>query len=196
MKIVKESIDRFFDYDLHIETRTIYIGDGEDGSGVGPKMAEKVIKAFIIFNATPEKPVRIILNTKGGDIFDGYAVYDAIKASPCHVTIEVMGSAMSMGSIILQAADERLIHPHSTVMIHDGHDSMEMNIRDIEKWAEFYKKVDRPRMYALFAEKTGKPAHYWEKKAVNDYVMTAQQAVDEGLADRVVGTEEEEEPHE
>jgi len=192
-KIYKESIDRFFDYDLHLETRTIYIGDGEDGSGVGPKMAEKVVKAFTIFNMTPDKPVTVLLNTKGGDVFDGYAIYDAIKDSPCHVTIEVIGAAMSMGSIILQAADLRVVHPNATIMIHDGKDSMDqVHIRDLEKWAEYYKKIDRPRMYQLFADRTGKPFSYWEKKSANDYIMTAQQALDEGFVDKIKGQEDSE----
>jgi len=192
VKIVKESIDRYFDYDLHIETRTIYIGDSED-NGVGPLMAERVIKAFTLFNMTPDKPVRIILNTLGGSVWHGYAIYDAIKASPCHVTIEVMGSAMSMGSIILQAADERIMHPNAIFMIHDGSETYEekTHVRDIERWAEYSKKIDRPRMYQIFAEKSGKPAHYWEKKSVNDYILTAEQVVEEGLADKVFGQEEE-----
>jgi ATP-dependent Clp endopeptidase proteolytic subunit ClpP len=191
MKIVKESIDRFFDYDFHVETRTIYIGDGEDNQ-IGPLMAGRVIKALVLCNMTPDKPVRIILNTSGGSVFDGYAIFDAISASPCHVTIEVMGSAMSMGSIILQAADERIIHPNVVFMIHDGHESHEgINVRDFERWAEYSKKIDRPRMYQILAEKSGKPAHYWEKKSVNDYILTAEQVVEEGLADRVYGEEEE-----
>lgn len=82
MKIVKESVDRWFDYDLHFESRTIYVGDTEDeGSitGVGPLMAERVIKAFEVFNMTPDKPVKIILNTVGGCVYNGYAIYDTIK---------------------------------------------------------------------------------------------------------------------
>lgn len=192
MKIVKESIDRFFDYHLHIETRTIYVGDSED-EGVGPTMAERVIKAFTLFNMTPEKPVRVILNSQGGSVCHGYAIYDAIKSSPCHVTIEVMGSAMSMGAIILQAGDERIIHPNAIVMIHDGSESFDsLNVRDIERWAEYSKKVDRPRMYELFAAVSGKPISYWEKRSVNDYILTARQVVDEGLADKIFQAEEQE----
>lgn len=190
MKIVKESLDRFFDYDIHIETRTIYVGDSEE-SEVGPLMSERVIKAFVIFNMTPDRAVRIILNTSGGYAFHGYAIYDAIKSSPCHVTIEVMGQAQSMGAIILQAADTRVVHPNCLVMAHDGTDSHEhVGVRDVESWAHYSKKVDRPRMYQIFAERSGKPAHYWEKKCANDFILTAEEAVEEGLADKVFGQEE------
>lgn len=194
MKIVKESVDRWFDYDLHIETRTIYVGDTEDEgevTGVGPLMAERVIKAFSLFNMTPDKSVRIILNTVGGCVFNGFAIYDTIKSSPCHVTIEVLGHAQSMGVIILQAADERIVHPNAIIMAHDGSDSYEnMPSRDVESWADYSKKIDRPRMYQIFAEKTNKPSHYWEKRCSHDFIMTAEQAVEEGLADKVFGQEE------
>lgn len=189
MKIIKEGIDRYFDYDLHVETRTIYIGDGEDDTGVGPKMAEKVIKAFTIFNVTPDKPVKIILNSKGGDWYDGMSIYDVIKSSPCHVTIEVMGSAMSMGSVILQAADERVVHPNSTVMIHDGYDGFEGHPRSFEKSAEQSKKL-RMRMYEIYSQRSGKDTKYWEKKSDHDLYMTADEAVAEGLADKVFDKEE------
>lgn len=187
MKIVKESIDRFFDYDLHIESRTIYVGDGEDSDGIGPRSSEKLVKALVLFNSTPDKPVRILLNTKGGDIFEGYAMFDAIRSSPCHVTVEVIGSAMSMGAVILQAGDERVIHPNATIMIHDGGDNVDMNLRDLERWARFYEKTDRPRMYHILAKRTGKPAIYWDKRSRNDYILTAEQALAEGLVDKIAG---------
>lgn len=196
-KIVKESLDRFFDYDLHIETRTIYLGDNEDEHGdvagqVGPLMAERLIKTLILFNQTPEKPIKIILNTGGGYVTHGYAIYDAIKASPCHVTIEVMGQASSMGVIILQAADERIIHPNAILMAHNGTDSHNMaDVINIEKWAEYSKKVDRPRMYEIFAEKSKRKASYWEHKCVHDFIMTAEQAVEEGLVDKIYDTKAE-----
>lgn len=135
-KIVKESIDRFFDYGIHVETKTIYMGSEEyvddQESGTDHKMAENMIKALHVLNLTPDKPIKIIMNNLGGNWTDGMAIYDAIKASPCHVTIEVMGQAMSMGSIILQAADERIMHPNATMMIHDGQDGYVGHAKNFE----------------------------------------------------------------
>lgn len=190
MKIVKESVDRFFDYGLHIETRTIYLGDTEtdegESNGIGPLVTERLIQAFVLFNTTPEKPVRILMNSSGGSVFNGFAIYDMIKSSPCHVTIEVLGQCQSMGSLILQAADERIIHPNAVIMVHDGTDSYsDMHVRDVERWAEYGKKVDRPRMYAIFADRSKRSAHFWEKKCAHDLILTPQEAVILGLADKV-----------
>jgi ATP-dependent Clp endopeptidase proteolytic subunit ClpP len=189
-KFHKESIDRFFDYDIHPESRTIYIGDVMDGE-VGPALAERVIKALHLLQVqSKESAIKVILNSKGGDWYDGIAIYDAIKACPCHVTIEVFGAAMSMGSIILQAADERIMHPNATLMIHDGSDYFEGHARNMEAWAK-QSALLRKRMYEIYSEVSGKPASFWEKKCLVDYVLTATEAVEQGLADKVAATEEE-----
>lgn len=195
-KIVRESIDRFFDYGLHVETRTIYMGSEdydlfEGGeTGTDHKMSERIVKAIHILGATPDKPIKIIMNNLGGDWYHGMAIYDAIKSCPCHVTIEVMGYAMSMGSIILQAADDRIMHPNATIMIHDGYDGFVGHSKNFEAWAEQSKKL-RQKMYQIYSDKTGKEKKYWEKKCTIDFIMDADQALQEGLVDSIIGKEEE-----
>jgi ATP-dependent Clp protease, protease subunit len=192
MRLVRESVDRFFDYGLHLETRTIYMGDGS-GDAVDEHMAEKVIKAIhLLTSADPEKPIRVILNSFGGCWYNGMAIYDAIRSCPCHVSIEVLGSAMSMGSIILQAADERIIYPNATLMIHDGYETIgEVPPKTFEAWAQ-QSKLTREQMYGIYAERSGKPAKYWEKRCSHDYILSAEQAVSEGLADKIAGEEKNE----
>ena len=190
MKFNKDNLDKFYDYDMHIETRTIYVGDTND-DGVGPRMAEFLIKSIHVLSASaPDRPIKIILNSQGGSWFDGLAIYDAIKASPCHVSIEVMGSAMSMGSIILQAADERILHPSATIMIHDGYSGIDADVRTFENWADFDKKIRRPKMYEIYSERSKKPPKYWERRCSHDYILTADQAIEEGLADKLFGEDE------
>jgi ATP-dependent Clp endopeptidase proteolytic subunit ClpP len=190
-KIIRESIDRFFDYGIHVETRTIYMGSedySENGSETGTdhKMAEKIIKAIHILSTTPDKPIKIIMNNLGGDWYHGMAMYDAIKSCPCHVTIEVMGYAMSMGSIILQAADERIIHPNANIMIHDGYDAFSGHSKNFELWAEQSKKLRR-KMYEIYSERTGKGIKYWEKRCTLDFIMDAKEALSVGMVDSIAG---------
>ena len=86
-------------------------------------MAERAIKALHILDSTAptgDKPITVIMNNPGGDEYHGMAIYDAIKSCKNHVTIVVFGMAMSMGSIILQAADKRVMSANSRVMIHYG----------------------------------------------------------------------------
>ena len=177
----KENIDRFFDYGIHTDARTIYVGD------IDQDASANVIKAMRLFNSNPQ-PITILLNSFGGCWYNGMAIYDAIHDSPCHVTMEVLGSAMSMGAVILQAADDRVIHPHATLMIHDGLESRENDTpRTFEAWAVESKR-NRQTMYRILADRTGKTVRYWERKCGSDYLLDATEALAEGLVDQVVET--------
>lgn len=181
MRLHKDNIDRWFDFGVHLETRTIYVGEE-----VGELAAEKLIKGVHLLRAADEeKPIRIILNSPGGDWDHGIAMYDFIAACPFNVTIEVVGHAMSMATIILQAADHRVIHPNSRIMIHDGTESLDgVTPRSFEAWAR-ESKATRETMYRIFAERSGKAEKYWEKRCANDFIMTAEEAVESGLADNI-----------
>ncbi len=188
MKYIKEGIDRFLDSDLHVETRTLYIGDSEEG--VDYTTAKNVIKALHILQTMgPEKEINIILNSFGGCWYHGIAVYDAMMGCSCHITATVFGAAMSMGSIILQAADVRVIHPNATVMIHDGYETQVDNTpQTFQNWAD-YSKITRKRMYDIYAKRSGHPPSYWKRKCAADLILTAEQSVEVGLVDRIFGDE-------
>jgi ATP-dependent Clp endopeptidase proteolytic subunit ClpP len=179
----KDSIDRFFDYDIHVESRTVYLGDGDEG--VDRLMAAKLIKAMHLLNVVDDA-ITILLNSFGGCWYNGLAIFDAIASSPCHVTAEVLGAAMSMGAVILQAADERVLHRHASLMLHDGFETRTGDIpKTFENWAEESKR-SRRQMYRIFADRSGQPASYWERVCASDFILTAEEAKSEGLVDRIV----------
>ena len=135
----------WFDQNLDIETRTIYMGSmgssyEEGESGVDNFMAEYFIKGMHFLESRGKKPINIIMNNPGGDWYHGMAIYDSIKYSSCVNSIKVYGHAMSMGSIILQAADERIMMPSSRFMIHYGTDGKYSHSKITEKWAEEAKR--------------------------------------------------------
>jgi ATP-dependent protease ClpP protease subunit len=71
-------------------------------------------------------------------------------------------------------------------MIHDGTDYFEGKPRDLESWASHGRGV-RKRIYEIYATKSGKSTKYWEKKCINDFILSAQETVREGLADKISG---------
>ncbi len=109
-KLVKESADKWLHNNVDTLNRTIYMGSvrGEMGDepGVDAFMAESVIKAMYLLETLNSDPITILMNNPGGDFFHGLAIYDAIQTAKSHCTIKVFGHAMSMGSVILQAADK------------------------------------------------------------------------------------------
>lgn len=152
-KFKKDDVDQFMDNHIYLPTRTIYMGsmsssDDEGESGTDYHMAETVVKALHILDNQDavsmkgEKPINVIMNNIGGEVYHGMAIYDAISNCKNHVTIRVYGHAMSMGSIILQAADQRIMTRHSRIMIHYGSFGMHQHTKIVYKWASETKKFD------------------------------------------------------
>lgn len=187
-RITKEGIDRFFDYGLHVETRALYLGDGDDGE-IDATVAKNVVKALHILGSTPDKEITVYLNSFGGCWFNGLAIFDAMKFCEAPITAYVIGSAMSMGSVVLQACGTRLIYPNATMMIHDGY---ETRVSDMPttfiNWAEHAKR-SRNRMYEIYAERSGRTTSFWRRKCANDFIISAPEALELGLVDGIVGAQ-------
>lgn len=184
----REDLDRWFDYSVYAPKRLLYIGDG-DGE-VDANMHELAIKGLLFLDSWSDAPITVHLNSMGGDWYHGMGIYDTIQALRSHVTIIVTGSAMSMGSLILQAADTRILSPHSCVMIHDGSEHLQADCKSVEAWAEQSKKT-RKRMYEIYLERIRAKKPRFTMKQVealcsHDTVLSAEQAIEYGLADQVL----------
>lgn len=192
-RINKDGIDRFLEYDIWLEGRVLFIGaqmalaasDDYSVDEISPFHTERLIKGLALLETKPEEPIKIYLNSPGGDLYQGLAIYDAIKRSPCFIEIIATGQCMSAASIILQAADKRILTKSCTVMIHDGQDAISGHPSDVKRWADFGQQINK-LMYEAYAEKSKKPVSYWKKKCEKDYILTSEQALNEGLADEVI----------
>lgn len=193
-RIVKDDIDRFHDYKIHIPTRTIYMGsenyDDEGEGGVDGLMAERFVKNITLLDSASDEPITILMNNIGGDEYHGFAIYDAIKCCRSKIIIKVFGHAMSMGSIILQAADTRIMAPTSRQMIHYGTWDAGGHAKTAQKWAQEGLKIDKwmEKMYlAKIQDKN--PEYIMEQLKIqldHDTFFTAQESVAMGLADQVL----------
>ena len=134
--------------------------------------------------AVTAKTINLHLNTPGGDVFDGIAIYRAIKNHPANVTAYVDGLAASAGSFIAMAADQVVMEPHSKMMIHEAFGLAIGNAEDMTKMAERLNSTSS-EIASIYAEKAGKDADYWRAQMKAETWYTDQQAVDAGLADQV-----------
>lgn len=177
----QEHIDCLFSNGLWIPGRFIAMLEDVDGQA-----AKKVISGLRILEQSPE-PIHIALNSPGGSTIDGMAMYDAISMCSNHVTITVYGEAASMGAVILQAADHRVMAPHAMLMLHDGTDgATDIHCRDFERRAEESKR-SREEMYQIFADRSGKSKSHFRRRLGRDCYYTAEQALKEGLIDGIAG---------
>lgn len=193
-RIVKDDIDRFHDYKLYIPTRTIYMGsesyDGDGEGGVDGLMAERFVKNITLLDNASQEPITVIMNNIGGDEYHGFAMYDAIKCCRSQVIVKVFGHAMSMGSIILQAADVRIMAPTSRQMIHYGTWEFGGHAKTAQKWAKEGSKIDSwmEKMYLVKIHDKNPEYTLEQLKALLDHdtFFTAQESVAMGLADQVL----------
>ena len=201
-RVNRDDVDKFHDYGLYIPTRTLWMGSedfdlSEGESGTDGKMAERIVKNLHILEGINKDPITILMNNVGGDEYHGFAIYDAILACKSVVTIKVFGHAMSMGSIILQAADERVMAPTSRMMIHYGTWGVSDHAKTARKWSDEGVKIDQWMEDMYMAKIKEKNAAFTvlslKKMLDHDTFLTAQESVDLGLADKVLN---EEEPHE
>lgn len=128
------------------------------------------------------------LNSPGGDIFDGLAIYQALKDHSAKVTIKVDGLAASIASVIAMAADELVMAPKSTMMIHDGWSMGVGNAHDLRKLADVLDKQS-DIIASVYSDRTGQPSDFWRDRMRDETWYNAQEALDAGLIDQIEGQE-------
>lgn len=199
-KVNRNDIDNFHEYSLYLPTRTLYMGSEEHDengeSGTDGAMAARLIKNVHLLESINKEPITIIMNNIGGDEYHGFAIYDAIKSCESHVTIKVYGHAMSMGSIILQAADDRLMAPTSRQMIHYGTWGVHDHAKTAQQWAKEGRKIDI-WMENMYMEKILEKNPKFKIKKLkemldHDTFLTAEESLELGLCDRILGEENKE----
>jgi len=195
-KHTKDDIDKLHDYSIYTPSRLIYIGSEQSDSdlnesGTDYLMAERLIKNIEILEHINADPITIIMNNLGGDFYHGMSVYDRIISSKCHVTIKAFGYAMSMGSLILQAADVRIMSPNATMMIHYGEAGIETTSKNFQQWAKEYDRTDGVMESILYKKMVEKNPDFKIKELRKmlslDTFFQAEQALALGLIDQIEG---------
>lgn len=188
-------IDQFHEKSIYLPTRTIYMGSEESHiehgeSGCEAVMAERAVKNLHILDTISDEAITILLNNPGGDEFHCFAIIDAIKACRSEVTIKVFGHAMSAGSLILQAADKRVMAPTSRQMIHYGTWACNDHSKTFQKWAKEGQKIDDWMELYYLARIREKLPNFklsaLRKMLDHDTFLTAEESVKLGLADEIL----------
>ncbi len=126
------------------------------------------------------------INSPGGDIFDGLAIYQALKSHPADVTVIVDGVAASIASVIAMAANKLVMAPKATMMIHDGWSVSCGNAAEMRKMADVLDKQSEI-IASVYSDRSGQPVDFWRAQMLEESWYNAQEAVNAGLADEVEG---------
>jgi ATP-dependent Clp protease protease subunit len=168
-----------------LEQRKIFLW-----GAVTDETAKDITEKLLYLEATgPGKEITFYVNTPGGSITAGMAVYDTMQLISSPITVVVTGMAASMGSILLCAAPKgrRLLFPHSRVLIHQPLISGRMigPASDINIQAKEMEKI-RAELNQILATASGQPLERINRDTDRDFYLNAQEAIEYGLADRIV----------
>lgn len=126
------------------------------------------------------------LNSPGGDIFDGLAIYQSLKDHPGDVTMKIDGLAASIASVIAMAGDRIVMAPKASMMIHDGWTMSVGNAAEMRKTAELLDKQSQI-IASVYADRAGQTVEFWRDRMGEDTWYNADEALQAGLVDEVEG---------
>jgi ATP-dependent Clp protease protease subunit len=180
--------ERAFDiFSRLLRDRIIFInGPIDDGIAA-------VVNAQLLFLEAdnPEKLIAMYINSPGGVVTSGLAIYDTMQWVKCPIATVCMGTAYSMGSFLLMAgsAGQRIALPNASIMVHQPSGGFQGFASDIQRHAEDILKTKR-RLNSLYARHCGRTYEEVERTLDRDHFMTSEEAKEWGLVDHVYSTRE------
>ena len=173
-------------YDIYsrlLKDRIVFLGDEVHSVSAG-----SVIAQLLFLEAEdPEKDIFLYINSPGGVVTDGLAIYDTMQYIKCDVSTICIGMAASMGAFLLAAGTKgkRLALPNAEIMIHQPLGGAKGQATDIEIAAKHILRT-KERLNAILAERTGQPIERIKEDTERDNYMSAQEALDYGLIDKII----------
>ena len=178
-------------YDLYsrlLKDRIIFLG-----SPVDDYVANSIVAQLLFLESEdPEKEISLYINSPGGVITAGLAIYDTMQLISSPVSTICIGQAASMGAVLLAGGEKgkRFILPHSRVLIHQPLGGARGQASDIEIQAKEILAMRRT-LNGILSDHTGQTLKKIQKDTDRDYIMTATEAVKYGIVDSIIGKKEE-----
>lgn len=185
MKVKTDELDQWHDYNIYTPARLINL-DGD----IDKETASEFIKNIRLLDHVSDRDITVLINSGGGDVAQGMAIYDAIKECHSKVITHVIGPTSSMASIIFQAGDERIISANATLMIHIGSDEYpEDHKLNVKRWIKENDRIGDIADDILYKKIRQKKPRFKKEKFQEiltfDTIYTAKEAIEMGLADKI-----------
>ena len=175
--------ERSYDiYSRMLEDRIIFLS-GE----INDAMANTIVAQLIYLEGKdPSKPISLYINSPGGSVSAGLAIYDTMNYIKCEVHTICVGLAASMGAFLLSSGEKgkRFALPNSEIMIHQPFGGAQGQASDIKIQAEHILKT-KAKLNKILAENSGKSVEQIEKDGDRDFFMSAEEALEYGLIDKI-----------
>ena len=166
-----------------LNDRIIFLGEE-----VNATTSALVVAQLLYLEAQdPDKDIQFYINSPGGSVTDGMAIYDTMQYIKCDVSTICLGMAASMGAFLLAAGTKgkRFALPNSEIMIHQPSGGAQGQATDISIHANHILRV-KDKLNQIVSERTGQPLDVVKRDTERDNFMTAQEALEYGLIDKVI----------
>ena len=184
--VIEKTGGREQGYDIYsrlLKDRIIFLG-----TAIDDHVANAVIAQLLFLQMEDaKKDISIYINSPGGSVTAGLAIYDTMQFMTCDVNTYCIGMAASMGAVLLAAGThgKRYALPNSDIMIHQVSGGAQGTASDVERTVEFMYKLKK-RLIKILAHHSNKPEEKVNQDSDRDYYMTAEEAKEYGLVDEVV----------
>jgi ATP-dependent Clp protease protease subunit len=197
MSRTRTELEDYLVYGVDEKHRRIFFGcsltdSGEDGEvgGITQTSVELAIRAIerMILDA-PKTPIELHVMSEGGDPRAILALHDVIQAATCQIKFYGRGSIMSAAVALMACCDERYLYPNTTIMLHDGTDSDIGSGRNADIYidAAEWDRLNH-KFYDIYAHNSKMPKKFWMEACKRDLYMSAEEAIQLGLADKIIPT--------
>jgi ATP-dependent Clp protease protease subunit len=176
--------ERAYDiYSLLLKNRIVFLG-----SAINDQVANLVVAQLLYLSREdPESGIQMYINSPGGQVYSGMAIYDTMRMIPNKISTVAVGVAASFGTVLLAAGSkgQRYALPHATIHMHQPLGGAQGQASDIEIQAKEILRL-KERLNAILSEATGQDVETIIQDTERDFYMDARQAVDYGLVDKVL----------
>jgi len=173
-------------YDIYsrlLKDRIVFIG-----TAIDDHVANLVVAQMLFLQMEdPKRDINVYINSPGGSVTAGLAIYDTMQYVTCDVATYCVGVAASMGAILLTAGTKgkRYALPNSDIMIHQVSGGAQGTASDVERTVEYMFKLKK-RLISILAQHTGKTVEEVKTDTERDYFMSSEEATAYGIIDRVI----------
>ncbi|HFC10515.1 MAG TPA: ATP-dependent Clp protease proteolytic subunit [Chloroflexi bacterium] len=176
--------ERAYDiFSLLLKERIVFVG-----TPINDQVANLIVAQLLYLNREdPEAPIQMYINSPGGQIYAGLAIYDTMQMITNPISTVAVGLTASFGTVLLTAGTkgQRYALPHATIHMHQPLGGAQGQASDIEIQAKEILRL-RERLNEILAHHTGQPLEAIERDTERDYYMSAQEAAEYGLVDKVL----------
>lgn len=181
-----QDVYKEFEFGFNSQDSIIYLhGDIQNGN-----LFDIVSKCRMILKYRPEedaeKPITVLLNSNGGDVYEALGIIDYFDSLPVPVNVVARGRAMSAAAMILcSASGVRAASKNTTIMMHEASAEIYGKTADLKANADHIDELE-DSFYKMLATKSNQPEEFWIKACRKDFYMTAAKALEYGLIDQII----------